>query len=71
MKRFLTCALLVAALGCGDSPTEPGPRAPADPVIKVRNNYGVGVGPVGAGRVREYEGPASQAPAWAQPSKSK
>ena len=24
-----------------------------------------------AGRVREYEGPASQAPAWAQPSKSK
>ncbi len=55
--------------GCSDQPR---PAKAEDPIIRVKNNYGggVGLGPVGVGaaRTREYEGPASQAPDWAKPT---
>jgi hypothetical protein len=64
MTRLLlspaACLILTAATGCGDS--APTPPARSDPHIRVKESVGGGVGPVGGGRGREYEGPASQAP---------
>lgn len=47
------------------------PARPADPHIKVKDNIGGGVGPVGGGCGREYEGPASQAPKWVKDQQGK
>ena len=66
MRRLLMCALLGSAVGCGDSPPS-GSQKPSDPNIKARSSYGGSLGPVGGGRSREYEGPASHAPDWAKP----
>jgi len=70
MRRLLMSVALVGATGCG----EPAPTAavrPADPHIKVKDNFGGGVGPVNGGRAREYEGPASQAPKWVKDQQAK
>jgi hypothetical protein len=62
----------MAAAGCGDAPPPPtGSKPPADPHIKVKDSIGGGVGPVGGGRGREYEGPASQAPEWVKKQQGK
>ncbi len=66
MNRLLLFAVASGVIGCGDS-TAPPAGKPPDPVIRVKEAVGGGVGPVGAGRAREYEGPASQAPTWAKP----
>jgi hypothetical protein len=64
MKRLLMAATFCVLLGCGDES-----KKESDPKIRVRESIGGGVGPVGGGRSREYEGPASQAPSWAKPDK--
>ena len=67
--------LVVSAMfvtGCDEKPTtKTTSEKPSDPNIRVRESVGGGIGPVGGGRSREYEGPATKAPAWAQPGKSK
>ena len=65
MRRLFVLAALAAA-GCGDK-SAPSAPTPADPSIRTKEAIGGGVGPVGGGRSREYEGPASQAPDWAKP----
>ncbi len=70
MRRVLLLAVVAGVAGCGESaPT--GPARPADPHIRVKENVGGGVGPVGGGRGREYEGPASQAPKWVKDQQGK
>ncbi len=66
MRRLFLLAALTVAAGCGDTSVPSAPK-PADPNIRVKDSVGGGVGPVGGGRSREYEGPASQAPDWAKP----
>jgi hypothetical protein len=71
MKRarvfFLLSLLLV---GCDEKPST-APSTNGDPKIRVREQVGGTAGPLGGGRTREYEGPASKAPEWAQPAKTK
>lgn len=62
--------LAVLASGCGDS--SPPPAQPSgDPNIRVKESVGGNAGGIGAGRTREYEGPASKAPEWAKPAPPK
>ena len=72
MRRLLVVMTLVAAVGCGDksSPSAPSAPKPDDPNIRIKESIGGGVGPVGGGRSRDYEGPVSKAPDWAKPKAS-
>ena len=66
--RSVVVLVDVGAAGCGNSSTPSGSsKPPADPNIRVKESINGGAGPVGGGRSREYEGPASQAPEWAKP----
>lgn len=67
----MVVAGLGGLLGCGGGSASTAPGAPADPHIQVKESVGGGVGPVGGGRSREYQGPASQAPTWAKPKPTK
>ena len=58
MLRLFVLVILVAAT--------PSPAVTRDPNIKATDSVGGGVGPIGGGRTREYERPASQAPDWAK-----
>src|SRR5947207_2166983 len=55
MRRLLVLAVLAPAAGCGDNTTPSAPK-PDDSHIRVKDSIGGGVGPVGGGRSREYEG---------------
>lgn len=69
MRRVMLVAVIGLVAGCGGSsppaPTRPtDPKPVSDPIIRVKENIGGEVGPVGATRGREYEGPVSKAPDW-------
>lgn len=69
MRGLIVFVITMGMAGCGDSPSSASKTAPqsGEPHIRVKDTVGGGVGPVGGGRSREYEGPASQAPDWAKP----
>jgi len=70
MRRLLMLVAVVGVVGCGE-PASTVPKPPPDPHIKVKDNFGGGLGPVNGGRAREYEGPASQAPKWVKDQRGK
>lgn len=67
MARWLLVGGLCGLAGCGGGSPPTAAKPPADPSIRVKESIGGEVGPVGGQRYREYEGPASQAPAWTKP----
>jgi hypothetical protein len=70
LRRVLLMTVVAGVVGCGE-PAPTGTARPTDPQIKVKDAIGGGVGPVGGGRGREYEGPASQAPKWVKDQQGK
>jgi hypothetical protein len=69
VRRTLLLFLSMVCIGCESSTTTGSSSKPQiqDPNIRVKEAHGGMLGPVGAGRQREYEGPASKAPDWAKP----